>query len=196
MAVRRIVGGRPVVTQRVVDPAVDVVTTETVVDAPPVIDSARVVGTPQVVESHRVVRRSWARFSVAQVIHGACGLVLVIIGAVSIGRAGFGDGLGTHTTEVLGLTTTALIGLVEVFAGLLLLCAALSPEGRGFGGAIGVVLLITGVIVAAGSDQMLADLHTESGLGWIGIVIGAAAMLAAVLPTFLVDRRSTAVDVW
>jgi hypothetical protein len=184
MAVRRIVEARPVVTPRVVDPAAEVVTTETVVEAPPVV------------ASHRVVRRSWARFSASQVVHGICGLILVIIGAVTIGRAGFGDGIGTHTTEVLGMTTTTLIGLIELFAGLLLLCAALSPEGRGFGGAMGVLLLIGGIIVAAGSDEMLNDLHTEAGLGWLAIVIGAAAMLAAVLPTFLFDRRSTAVDVW
>lgn len=184
MAVRRIVGGRPVATQHVVDATPEVITTEAVVEA------------PRVIETHRVVRRSWARFSVSQIAHGACGLLLLIIGGVTVGRAGFGDDIGTHTTEVLGLTTTALIGLVELFAGLLLLCAALAPEGRAFGGAVGVLLFVGGIIVAAGSDELLNDLHTESGLGWLAIVIGAVAMLAAVLPTFLIDRRSTAVDVW
>lgn len=184
MAVHRIVGGRPVATQRVVDASPEVVTTEAVVEA------------PQVIETHRVVRRSWARFSVSQVVHGACGLLLLIIGAVTVGRAGFGDDIGTHTTEVLGLTTTALIGLVELFAGLLLLCAALAPEARGFGGFIGVLLFVGGIIIAAGSDELLNDMHTEAGLGWLAIIIGAVAMLAAVLPTFFVDRRSSAVDVW
>jgi putative copper export protein len=190
MAVRRIVSGQPVVTQHVVDTPQEVVTTDEVV-AP-----TQVVAQPQVVESRRVVRRSWARFSVSQIVHGACALFLLILGGVTVGRAGFGDGIGTHTVEVLGITTTAMIGLVELFLGLLLLCAALAPEGRGFGGFIGVLLFVGGIIVAAGSDNMLNDLHTEGALGWIGIIVGAVSMLAAVLPTFLVDRRSTAVDVW
>jgi hypothetical protein len=195
MAVRRIVSGQPVVSgepvvaQQVVDTTPHVVTTDAVVAPAHVVQ-------PQVVESRRVVRRSWARYSVSQILQGACALFLLILGGVTVGRAGFGENIGTHTTEVLGITTTAMIGLVELFAGLLLLCAALAPEGRGFGGFIGVLLFVGGIIVAAGSDEMLADLHTEAALGWIGIILGAVSMLAAVLPTFLVDRRTTAVDVY
>lgn len=174
------------------------VRTNDVVSEPvvPHVVEETVIEPATVVETHRVIRRGWSRFSASQFVHGACGLFLVIVGAVTIGRAGFGESITAHTVDVLGLRTTALLGLVELFAGLLLLCAAIAPEGRGFGGFMGVVLLVGGIIVAAGSDQMLDDLHTEAGLGWLAIVVGVAAILGAVLPVFLVDRRSTRVDVW
>jgi hypothetical protein len=202
MAVRRIVSGQPVVTQHVVDTTPEVVTDDPlvapaqVVAQPHVVAQPQVVAQPHVVESRRVVRRSWARYSVSQIVQGACALFLLILGGVTVGRAGFGDDIGTHTVEVLGITTTAMIGLVELFVGLLLLCAALAPEGRGFGGFIGVLLFVGGIIIAAGSDEMLNDLHTEAALGWVGIILGALSMLAAVLPIFLVDRRSTVVDAY
>jgi len=113
---------------------------------------------------------------------------------VTGGKAGFGGSIGEQTTEVLGIATTTLIGLVEIAAGVLLMIAALSPANRGFGGAIGVLLLVGGIVIAAGSDQLLSDMHTESALGWIGIVVGAVALIGAFLPTQIVSRR-TAVDV-
>jgi hypothetical protein len=193
MATRHSVRGTAVPSQPVVHAEPQIVE-ETVVEPAPVVAQAPVVAAP-VVESHRVVRRGWSRYSASQLIHGACGLFLVIIGAIAVGRAGFDD-VGEGTVEVLGITTTALIGLVLLLAGLLLLCAALAPEARGFGGFIGVLLLVGGIIIAAGSDELLADLHTEAALGWLGIIVGAVAILGAVLPAFLVDRRSTTVDVW
>lgn len=173
--VREPVGPR-IVEERVVEPVV----------APPV----------QVVESRRVIRTGWARYSASQVVHGACGIFMVLLGAITVGRAGFDD-VPAHTVDVLGIRTTALLGLIELFAGLLLLCAALAPDARGFGGFMGIVLLVGGTVVAAGSQSMLDDLHTESGLGWIAIVVGVVAILGAVLPAVMVSRRATtAVDVW
>ena len=154
---------------------------------------ARVVQT-EVVETDHVVRHTRTAFSAAQVIHALCGLALVVLGAVTVGKAGFGGAIGERTTEVLGITSTTLIGLVEIAAGLLLLLAAITPSSRGFGGAIGVLLLVGGIVIAAGSDELLADMHTESSLGWIGIIIGALALIGAFLPSHVVSRR-TAVDV-
>jgi len=147
-----------------------------------------------VVETEHVVRHTRGAFSGSQIVHGLCGLVLVVLGAVTVGKAGFGGSIGEQTTEVLGIATTTLIGLVEIAAGVLLMIAALSPANRGFGGAIGVLLLVGGIVIAAGSDQLLSDMHTESALGWIGIVVGAVALIGAFLPTQIVSRR-TAVDV-
>ena len=147
----------------------------------------------EVLESEHVVRQTRGAFSASQVIHGLCGLALVVLGAVTVGKAGF-DAIGENTTEVLGITSTTLIGLVELAAGLLLLLAAISPSSRGFGGVIGVLLLVGGIVIAAGSDELLADMHTESSLGWVGIIIGALALIGAFLPAHLVSRR-TAVDV-
>jgi hypothetical protein len=156
----------------------------------PVVVQQPVVQQPVLVETGRTVRRSWGTFSAGQFIHGACGLFLVIFGAVAVGRAGF-DEIGTTTTDVLGITVTAAIGAVAVIVGLLLMFAALSPAGRGFGGFLGVLLLVGGIVIAAGSDGLLSDLHTESSLGWIGIIVGALAMIGAFLPAHFVARDTS-----
>ena len=159
-----------------------------------VVQPAPRVVQSEVIETEHVVRHTRGAFSGAQVIHALCGLALVVLGAVTVGKAGFGGPIGERTTEVLGITSTTLIGLVELAAGLLLLLAAISPAGRGFGGAIGVMLLVGGIVIAVGSDELLSDMHTESALGWIGIIVGALALIGAFLPSHVVSRR-TAVDV-
>ena len=148
----------------------------------------------EVIETEHVVRHTRGVFSGSQLVHGLCGLFLVVLGAVTVGKAGFGGSIGEQTTEVLGITSTTLIGLVEIAAGVLLMLAALSPTSRGFGGAMGVLLLVGGIVIAAGSEELLADLHTESALGWVGIIVGALALIGAFLPAHIVSRR-TAVDV-
>jgi hypothetical protein len=176
-----------------------------VVPAEPVVQSSHVVeAEPRVVvqtvqpvaASSRVVRRSWSSFSVSQVLHGLTGLFLVIVGAVTIGKAGFTD-IGEHTVQVLGWSTTAVLGLAELFAGLLLMCAALSPEGRVFGGVLGVLLFVGGIVIAAGSNELLSDLHTESGLGWMWLIVGLVALIGGLVPTYIWTKRSSAiVDTW
>jgi hypothetical protein len=153
----------------------------------------RVVVEPPV-ESGYTEHRTWSRFSLGQALHAAGGVFLVIFGAIAAGRAGFGDGLGERTTEVLSITLTTALALVAIGAGLVLLLAALTPAGRGTGGVMGVLLLVGGIILAAGSDELLSDLHTESALGWVGIIVGAVAVIAALLPSHVVSRRTDVVD--
>jgi hypothetical protein len=147
--------------------------------APPVVRRAAV---PVVATSDRVVTRSWTRFSVSQVIHGLCGVVLLMLGALAIAQGGFDGTASQQTSEVLGIDMTTVLGLVVVAAGLLLVIAALTPSGRPFGGFVGVLITVGGVVVAFGSDELLADLHTERTLGWLAIVLGVISVVAAFLP--------------
>jgi hypothetical protein len=135
-----------------------------------------------VVASDRVVTRSWTHFSVSQVIHGLCGVVLLMLGALAIAQGGFDGTASEQTSEVLGIDMTTVLGLVVVAAGLLLVIAALTPSGRPFGGFVGVLIAVGGVVVAFGSDELLADLHTERSLGWLAIVLGVISVAAAFLP--------------
>jgi hypothetical protein len=41
----------------------------------------------------------------------------------------------------------------------------------------------------AGSDQLMSDLHTERSLGWLGVIVGGAVLLSALV----VSRRRTVV---
>ena len=158
------------------------------------VPAERVVVEQPTVEAGYTERSTWGRFSVGQALHAAAGVFLVVFGAIGAGRAGFGDQLGERSTEVLGITITTVLSLAAIGAGLVLLLAALTPAGRGTGGVIGVLLLVGGIILAAGSDELLADLHTETSLGWLAIIVGAVAVIAAFLPAHTVAHRTEVVD--
>ncbi len=48
-------------------------------------------------------------------------------------------------------------------------------------------------MVLAGADDLIADLHTERPLGWVLLVIGGVSLLAAFLPTHVVDSTHSEV---
>ena len=128
-----------------------------------------------------------AAFSLAQFFHAACGIALTAFGVVTMAKAGFDRPIGEQTAEVLKITQTTAIGIAEAAAGVLLILSALTPRGRIFGGFIGAIVAAGGVFVLAASNATLADLHTERALGWVLTVIGAISLLAAFLPTHVVD---------
>lgn len=158
--------------------------------APVVVPEAErvVVREPVAVASDQTVERTWYSFSASQVVHGLCGAVLLLLGAIAVARAGF-DAPAEEEVEVLGITLTTVLGLVLLAAGLLLVIAALTPSGRPFGGFVGVVLAVAGLVLAAGSAELLADAHTDRALGWVLIVIGALSLLGAFLPEHTSARR-------
>lgn len=141
----------------------------------------------------RTTTHTRAAFSFAQLIHAICGVALTAFGAVTMARAGFDNPIGEQTTEVLRITQTTAIGIAEAAAGVLLILAALTPRGRIFGGFIGALVAVGGIVVLAGSDELIADLHTERPLGWVLLAIGALSLLAAFLPTHTVDSTHSEV---
>ncbi len=135
----------------------------------------------------RTTTHTRAAFSFAQLVHAACGVALTAFGAVTMAKAGFDRPIGEQTAEVLNITQTTVIGIAEAGAGVLLILAALSPRGRIFGGFIGALVGVAGIVVLAGSDDLIADLHTERPLGWVLLAIGAVSLLAAFLPTHHIE---------
>jgi hypothetical protein len=135
----------------------------------------------------RTTTRTRAAFSLSQLVHAVCGIGLAAFGAVTMAKAGFDRPIGEQTAEVLRITQTTAIGIAEVSAGVLLILAALSPRGKVFGGFIGALVGVAGLVVLAGSDDLIADLHTERPLGWVLLAVGGISLLAAFLPTHYVD---------
>lgn len=87
------------------------------------------------------------------------------------------------------------MGLIEIFAGLLLLVGASDISMRGVMGTVGAVLFVGGIVVAAGTQEMLLKLGTEKSTGWALAAVGAASMVCAALPCFFRSERVTnAVD--
>lgn len=144
-------------------------------------------------DSERTTTRTRVVFSLAQLVHAICGIALTAFGVVTMARGGFDAPLGEQTTSVLGLTQTTAIGIAEAGAGVLLIVAALSPRLRAFGGFIGALVAVGGIMLLAGSDDLIADLHTERSLGWVLVAIGGVSLLAAFLPTHTVDSTHSEV---
>jgi hypothetical protein len=146
-------------------------------------------GEPVVVESGpRRARRSFF-VTPAQIISAIGGLVLIAFGVFAVVRAGLDSPLSDPQVQVLGLQHTAAIGLVELAVGAVLVLCALSPATRALSALIGIALVVAGIVLLAGSDQLLADLHTESALGWLGVIVGGVVLLSALV----VPRRAAAV---
>jgi hypothetical protein len=142
-------------------------------------------GQPVLVETAARPRRAYL-VTPAQVVSAIGGVVLLAFGIFAIARTGLDSPLSDPTRHVFGLQHTAAIGLVEVLLGAVLVLCALTPVARGLSALIGIALVVGGIVLLAGSDQLLADLHTEHGLGWLGVIVGGAVLLSA-----LVVPRST-----
>jgi hypothetical protein len=132
--------------------------------------------------------------SPGQMIAGAIGLFLLILGGVVLARVGL-TSLTGETTTVLGFGHTALMGLIDIVAGLMFLGAASSPGMKGSLIGLGLMTLAFGSIVAIEPNAFDAAFGGGRELGLLYIIVGVVALLAAVLfPTTVVDRVATEED--
>jgi hypothetical protein len=132
--------------------------------------------------------------SPAQVIAGMIGLALVVIGGVAAARVGL-DSLTGDSAVVLGFEHTALMGLIDIFAGLLFLVAAASYGGRGSLLGLGMASLAFGAVLFIEPAPFVPYLGGGEDLGLLYGVIGAVALLAAwAFPVTVVDRVATEDD--
>ena len=146
----------------------------------------------EVRQRHRTVDRRV--FSPAQVVAGIIGLILVIIGGVVMARVGL-DSLTGDTATVFGFEHTALMGLIDLIAGLFYLGAAASSAVRGTLIGLSMAAIGFGAIVAIEPDAFNSGLGGASELGVFYIIIGAVGLLAAwAFPTTVVDHVATRDD--
>jgi len=132
--------------------------------------------------------------SPAQIVAGIIGLILVVIGGVALARTGF-DSLTGETTSVLGIDHTALMGVIDVVAGLFFLGAAASSGGRSTLIGLSLGSLAFGAIVAIEPGAFDSALGGGRDLGVLYIVIGAVGLVASLaFPTTVVDRVATQED--
>ena len=51
------------------------------------------------------------------------------------------------------------------------------------------LLIAAGIVTAASSTTMLSDLGTEKATGWLLVVVGVVALVAAMMPSFVRSER-------
>lgn len=142
-------------------------------------------------EARTVVdRRTW---SPSQLVAGAIGLFLTVMGAVAILRVGF-ESLTGDTTSVLGIEHTLLMGIIHLVAGLFFLGAAGTVLGSRSGlTSLGLVAVAFGLVYAIEPDSLAPALGGDGRIGWLYAVLGAVALISAwVSPTIQTQRTATA----
>ena len=141
------------------------------------------------VVERQVATSRTTRFSPAAIIAGVGGVVLLVLGLITIAKGGLSGSVTEPVVEVVGFTQTPLLGLIEAGVGLLLLLCALWGA-RASVILVGTLIAIAGVVVVATPDSFADTLAAETSYGWFLIIVGGLVALVALL---VPDRSSRVV---
>ena len=144
---------------------------------------------PARAETVRTVRTT--RFTPSAVVAGVVAIAMLVLGGITVARAGFDGSLGQPVVTVAGFTATALLGLIVFGFGAVLLVAALARQ-RHVILVLGIVGGVAGLIAVFEPTVGGDSLSIERGLGlWVAIAM-AAIVVSALLPTWSrVNTRET-----
>jgi uncharacterized membrane protein len=129
-------------------------------------------------------------FSPGQIVAGVLGIVVAIIGIIAVSRGSLDSSLNVPVVNVAGTDQSAMLGLAEFAAGLLLILGAMSFAARWLIAFVGVVMVVGGVVLGAAGTTILHDVGTSQGTGWTIMVGGIIALVAASLGRIVRTRRS------
>jgi hypothetical protein len=153
------------------------------------VEHREVVDTDNLKSETRVASSRFV-FSPGQILAGILGVVVAIIGIIAVSRGGIDGTLNVPMVSVAGTDQSAMLGLAEFAAGLLLVLGALSYAARWLIAFVGVVMVIGGVVLGAASAEILHDVGTSQGTGWAIMVGGIIAIVAASLGVIVRSRRT------
>jgi hypothetical protein len=142
---------------------------------------AQPVGDPVAVES--AVEQPSLTNVVGEILVVGTAAVFLIVGALALARAGLDGDMSTPVVNVLGYTHTAWLGLAEVGVGLLLLLSGISRGSRDLAVALGVLLIVAGIVVRMDTTAMPSELAMQHSYGWFLIGTGIVATVGGLMPT-------------
>jgi hypothetical protein len=141
---------------------------------------------PWMVEEQTVTERG---FSPGQILILLAGAAALALGIVAVVRTGLDGSLSQPVEPVLGWNHTALLGLFEIGAGVLMILGGLRAGGRWLGGLVGLAVIAGGILILGQLQWTIDRLGAERDFGWVAIAIGAVAVVGAAIPR--IRRRST-----
>jgi hypothetical protein len=141
---------------------------------------------PWVVDEEETV--SERGFSPGQILIVLAGAASLALGIAAVATTGLDGPLSQPVDEVLGWNHTALLGVIEIGAGVVLILSGLRAGARWLGGLVGLAAIVGGALILGRLDWTMNELGAERGFGWVVIAIGAAAVIGAAIPR--VRRRS------
>jgi hypothetical protein len=145
----------------------------------PVTVPERSVRRTMVVPSRSVGRRpAWSRMSAGSVLAVVVGASLAVVGLIALLRAGVDGTWFRPVVEVLEADHTALLGVLEIGAGVLLVVAGLTGS-RIPVTVLGLALALGATALAIEPDELQRELAIEPWWAWTLAAAGAVLVLAA-----------------
>lgn len=131
-------------------------------------------------ETVRTVRTT--RFTPSAVVAAVVAIAMLVLGGITVGRAGFDGSLGQPVVTVAGYTATALLGLIVFGFGAVLLLAALARQRQVILG-LGILGGVAGLIAVFEPNVGGDSLPIERRLGILAVIAMAVIVVSALLPT-------------
>jgi hypothetical protein len=145
------------------------------------------------VPSRSVERTSaWPSMTLSPLLATAVGAALAVVGAVALLRTGIDETWFRPRVEVLNADHTALLGALEIGAGLLLLLVGLMGS-RVAVAILGLALALGATAMAIEPEELQRELAIERWWAWALAAAGVVLTLAALQTPR--ERRRTMVDV-
>jgi hypothetical protein len=159
----------------------------------PVTVPERAVRRTAVVPSRSFGRTGrWASPSLGPVVAIAAGAALAIMGSVVLMRTGIDETWFQPRVRVLDADHTALLGLLELGAGVALIVAG-ATGSRVLVAILGLALAIAAAALAVEPAELQRELAIERWWAWVLALVGAVLVLSALAPP--IARRQALVDV-
>ncbi|HZA77622.1 MAG TPA: hypothetical protein VE623_14665 [Acidimicrobiales bacterium] len=134
----------------------------------------------------------WARLSLGPLMAIMAGAALAVVGCVALIRTGIDGTWFRPRVEVLDADHTALLGALEVGAGLVLLLAGLAGS-RVLVAVLGLAMALAATAIAIEPEELQRELAIERWWAWALAAVGVVLTLAALQAPF--ERRQAVVDV-
>jgi hypothetical protein len=145
------------------------------------------------VPSRSVERTSaWPSVSLGPLLAIATGAALAVVGAVALVRTGIDGTWFRPRVEVLDADHTALLGAVEIGAGLLLLLAGLTGK-RAPVAIVGLAIALGATAMAIEPEELQRELAIERWWAWTLAAAGVVLTLGTLQAPR--ERHKTVVDV-
>ncbi|MCU1503234.1 MAG: hypothetical protein JWM12_2588 [Ilumatobacteraceae bacterium] len=147
----------------------------------PVVTQVTPVATVAPVSEVRTVSR-YGSMMPAALIAGIVAIGALILGGITVARAGTDTPFEQHVVNVAGFNATALLGYIELAFGALLLISALSRARQAilFFGIVGFVASVVGIFQPTVGN---GSLGLERGFAVLAAILTAVVVVAAFLPT-------------
>jgi len=135
---------------------------------------------------------AWPSVRLGSLVAIAAGAALAVVGSVALLRAGIDGTWFRPRVEVLDADHTALLGALEIGAGLLLLLVGLTGS-RVPVAILGLAMALGATAMAIEPEELQRELAIERWWAWTLAVAGVVLTLAALQAPR--ERRTTVVDV-